>query len=607
MTNSRIEQALKIAKSHAERGQINDARNIYQSILQAAPNCTPAKIGLAALGNTGSTVKNHELPQNELKRLIQQFKQARFSGVISHAERLAKIYPKSFQLWNIYGAAAARLEQFDRAQTAFQKAVQLQPNSPDAHLNIGNVFKEKGNFEMAIKAYDNAISLQPANPQAHYNKAAALKGSTRLAEAIEAYDKVLSFSANNIDALYNKANALKEFGNLSAAVETYDKILSLKPDHVAALNNRANALQERGQADEAIASYKKIEALQPDNPNVLNNMGNALKEKGNLKEAMKAYEAALALDSQFVDVPLNIVRMPVGHLTSELLEACQRSVTETNLEQDNPAAYHFFMANLQRHKGQLDQSFQSYRLANKMTWDRIQESKSPKNNEAQIALSRISRWTPSPASKTEGGLTKLFLLGPSRSGKSTLEGLLAKSDTVYPLYEGMDSKSLSELASKVDKHVDFDTLFYVNEQDIIANGAQVVTSTLPKSIFYADALIDGLSDAFIVLVDRSMEDLSAEIFTYEYRSGHGYSYDPQSLKEYLTTYRDIGDVLLARIPNRCIRLQFADIVRSPSACIEQIAELSGVTFSRSEVPDALDAISLNSVFRTHFADMVAAS
>ena len=124
---------------------------------------------------------------------------------------------------------------------------------------------------------------------------------------------------------------------------------------------------------------------------------------------------------------------------------------------------------------------------------------------------------------------------------------------------------------------------------------------------YAEDLIVGLSDAFIVLSDRSIEELSAKVFTYEYRNGHRHSYTPQPLKKNLTTYRDIGDVLLARIPDRCIRLQLADIVRSPSACIKQVAELSGVTFSKSEVPDALDDISLNSVFRTHFADMVGAS
>ena len=85
---------------------------------------------------------------------------------------------------------------------------------------------------------------------------------------------------------------------------------------------------------------------------------------------------------------------------------------------------------------------------------------------------------------------------------------------------------------------------------------------------------------------------------------------PMTLSRSKAHYQRIGifgDVLLARISDRCMRLQFADIVRSPSACIKQVAELSGVTFSKSEVPDALDDISLNSVFRTNFADMVGAS
>ena len=53
---------------------------------------------------------------------------------------------------------------------AYQEAIQIQPNHPEAYNNLGIVLKEQGRLEESIQAYQKSIEIQPDYAEA-YSKA----------------------------------------------------------------------------------------------------------------------------------------------------------------------------------------------------------------------------------------------------------------------------------------------------------------------------------------------------------------------------------------------------------------------------------------------------
>ena len=89
------------------------------------------------------------------------------------------------------------------AVQAFDKAIQLKPDSAEAYSNRGNALKELGQVEHAVASYDDAVA---------------------------SYDKAIQLKPDFAEAYYNRGNGLKDLGRLDEAVASYDMAIQIKPD-----------------------------------------------------------------------------------------------------------------------------------------------------------------------------------------------------------------------------------------------------------------------------------------------------------------------------------------------------------------------------------------
>jgi tetratricopeptide (TPR) repeat protein len=335
-----VEQALAKAKSHIKKGEVAEAQTLYATILKAFPNNKKAQQGLTALGGGQRSATEQGPPQGVIDQLINLYHQGKLEVVVEQAQNLAAQYSDSAVLWNLTGTSAAQIGQLDLAIIAFQRVLDIKPNTPEACSNMGNVFADQGRLEEAIEAYKKALALKPDYAEAYNNMGNALKDQGKLEEAIEACKKAISITPDNPDAYnnmglalteqdkveeamaaYNKAvaiqpgyaigyinigNALKRQGKLDEAIEAYRNALAIKSDFYLAYNNIGNALKRQGNLEEAIEAYKKALALKPDYAEAYNNMGNAMQDQGKLEEAIEAYNQALAFKLDFADAAWNL-------------------------------------------------------------------------------------------------------------------------------------------------------------------------------------------------------------------------------------------------------------------------------------------------------------
>ena len=102
---------------------------------------------------------------------------------------------------------------------------------------------KEGKIEEAEKSYKKAIELKPDLPEAHYNLGNTLKNLGRLDEAEKSYKKAIELKPDYAEAHNNLGNTLNYKGDLVAAIDSYKQALNIQPDYVEAWLNVLFPLQ----------------------------------------------------------------------------------------------------------------------------------------------------------------------------------------------------------------------------------------------------------------------------------------------------------------------------------------------------------------------------
>jgi len=247
-----------------------------------------------------------------------------------------------------------------------KKTIELNPNHPEAHYNLGNGLREQGDITAAITSYKTALQLNPNHPEAHNNLGNALMEQGDLEAAIAAFNTSLRHKPNYPEAQNNLGNALTEKGNLEAAITSYNTALKLKPNFPEAHFNLGNALTDQEDLEAAIASYNTALELKPDYPKAHHNLGFALQEKGEIEAAIDSYNKALELDPSHPEAHNNLGLALT--ILGDLEAAIAALKTALRLNPNHLEAHNNLGAALQE-KGEIKAAIASYNTAIKLNPD----------------------------------------------------------------------------------------------------------------------------------------------------------------------------------------------------------------------------------------------
>ena len=129
------------------------------------------------------------------------------------------------------GLTLSNQGQIEAAIAAYQTAIKLEPNYPEAHNNLGAILQDQGQIEAALAAYQTAIKLEPEYAVAHYNVGAILQEKGETEAALGAYRTAISLEPEYFEAYYNLGAILQGQGETEAALAAYQTAINLKPDY----------------------------------------------------------------------------------------------------------------------------------------------------------------------------------------------------------------------------------------------------------------------------------------------------------------------------------------------------------------------------------------
>ncbi|HEV8342660.1 MAG TPA: tetratricopeptide repeat protein [Candidatus Binatia bacterium] len=109
----------------------------------------------------------------------------------------------------------------EEARRAYHQALSLDPSMTEAHINLGRLYHQAGDFEKAEAHYRAAIARAPDDALAHFNLGVLLEERGRPAEAIGAYREAIKYDPNFADAHYNLALIFEAKGRRSEAIKHF--------------------------------------------------------------------------------------------------------------------------------------------------------------------------------------------------------------------------------------------------------------------------------------------------------------------------------------------------------------------------------------------------
>lgn len=198
---------------------------------------------------------------------------------------------------------------YGEAKELFESYVATKPENPWGHYMLGLAAWKSGDLARAESAFNRSLELDSTQVKTYLNSARVLLDLGRNHEALERAQVALGLDATSVDAHRLIARAYHGLGQVDSAVASYRSALVLDDRDVWAMNNLGVLYLDQGQPEAALLPLARAVQLKSTAPVFQNNLGIALERTGHIAAARKAFGAALDADSTYSKASVSLDRV----------------------------------------------------------------------------------------------------------------------------------------------------------------------------------------------------------------------------------------------------------------------------------------------------------
>ncbi len=187
-----------------------------------------------------------------------------------------------------------------QADAMSRKALQLDPESAEAHAARGVACALREDYAAAAEEFETATALDPMLFEAWYFYARVSFARGERRKAIRMYEKAMEVNPHDYQAPLLAAQIYEDLGEREKAkrarlrgLEAAESKLRLNPDDSRALYMGANAWAALGKGDRGLEWARQAVAIDPDEPMVLYNVACIQALAGRCEEALESLERAV--------------------------------------------------------------------------------------------------------------------------------------------------------------------------------------------------------------------------------------------------------------------------------------------------------------------------
>lgn len=492
--------------------------------------------------NSGAKQSSQNYSLDEARAAVQEAERLRLAGKLDKARTtclsVLRQYPDFVAALHTLGLTLADNKEYERALHNLHRASMLNPQDANTLTALAGVYLRMGFSEVAARSLEHALKISPDNAAIHATLGEIYREEKEYEYSYRAYKRALELDATFTEAEIGLARCAGHIGDLQCAATIYNKTVAQGSRSISILYLLCQLPSQFVEFD--MLSLLDEAASDPQ-----------MAAKSNFQKQF-GFAKATALDK------------------AGRYQEAWRAITSVR-------------------KMECAQHHQIYQRR-RATYDRVRELMAKESlSPMRLAEDQADR----PIS--------LFIVGPSRSGKTTTERLIGSLDGVK---RGYENPIVENAVRRAFKSSGFPTRsrplelpeglrdlfrnYYTEELEQRAHSAKVFTNTLPSRNEDALHIASYLPNARFVFIKRNIQDLIIRIYMRNYKNGNNYAWNIEDIRHYLEWCHAMMDIMAARMPENAIILHYEDMVSDPRDAVACVAKLCGLEAPEVTLPPVGD-------------------
>ena len=223
--------------------------------------CRRSFLGFALLAVLALSAQTQSV-QDAVAAAVQEIQAGQFQKANDSVQSALRAHPEAVELWNLLGISNTELHRGKTARRAFERGLQIAPNSVSLNENIGFLFFREANYGPAKRYLRRAVDLGSDHPGVRFSLAAAELRTGEQAKALKEL-KQLEAPLSEASSYWVERGTADLAQNDPEAEASFARALQLDPNDLAALNGAASAAEKDGLDEKALAFLIKAREGHP--------------------------------------------------------------------------------------------------------------------------------------------------------------------------------------------------------------------------------------------------------------------------------------------------------------------------------------------------------
>lgn len=551
-----------------------------------------------------------------------------FDDAMTTLARLRELAPAHARAWQEVGHIHFTLDEFDRATTAYEMALQRNPMLLASWKALANLYGMRGEDQrqrMAVQKVSELSALPPElrsvkslihedkleqadqlcrtflRTNRHHLEGLRLLGELgvllgALDEAEFVLESAVELDPAHYEVRFDFANVLLKRQKFQLAHEQTTRLVEMKDDDLAALSLLGSAKAGVGDAPTAIQLFDQVLAQSHNQPAVWVMRGHAQKTIGEFDAAIESYRRAYQVEPSYGDAFWSLANTKVYAFSQEEIDLMREQEAAGSIGRDDRIHMCFALGKAYEDRAEYAESFHYYERGNEIKHESVihQADMLARRVSAQVDVCQHSLFEDRPTAGCPAP-DPIFVVGLPRAGSTLLEQILAShsmidgtlelphilslvnrlrnapgttAGTAYPaILESLDTAYFRRFGEQ-----------YIEQTQVFRAGAARFVDKMPNNFFHLGLIKLILPNAKVIDARRHPMSCCFSGFKQLFGEGQEFTYGLTSVGNYYRKYVELMDHWHQVLPGFVLTVQHEDVVDDLEGQVRRILEFCELPF-----------------------------
>lgn len=391
-----------------------------------------------------------------------------------------------------------------------------------------------------------------------------------------------------------------KLASFRSATNALEQALESKPSDARLLTSLGYNYINVQEYDQAAAAFQEALSSDPSLYRAGVGLGECYKQLGDAAKAAEVFEGLFRAGDRSLPVLGNLSELPKSLVEVDLLSVLDKMDSAPVTDKDAFRSSLAFCKAAALDKGERYAEAWAQLVAANDLKQKLLERDHPEQSDWSTGAQTPGGGREAPLTGRpfeEGVPLSLFIFGPSRSGKTMMEALVAntlpsvkrgfENVIITDIREALKTAGLFDGGGLDTMALDLRTMFRNVYLEELAQRTSdtIFTNTAPGLITDALAIAELVPNARLIFVKRDIDDTAIRIYMKDYEKGrHAYAYSVHEIYAHIRWYYYAIDRLAELLPEVSRTVTYEQMIEFPESAIDVAAELCGVPVQTGEVP-----------------------